>query len=718
MSDTYERILSDLDENDEAYARRALTWIACAKRSLSINEIAEAAVVNPDECPPVVPENRLLDPVNDIGEILGCLVTIDSYEFDSNDSSLSYTYVKLAHFSVKDYLISEERTSNILEAQDVREVAGEEAVIRSCLAYMLHCFQDVRLSTSQTKIKDVFPALDSLADLRYHLDDPYFVRKTEVAKTFLSDYPLIGYATHYFEAQIEALPRDRRRLMDAGVLLDFFGGFEQLIGEPQGTLLKLACILGLDAVIQHLLTQCTISKDTFDLSDIGFLIPTMKLGHGEVLCMLTDHLPNFLASEEQKEIALEQAAEYNRSTCLEYWLKKGVKPIAWSSNSGCPALHEAARNGNKQILELLLRYGAPANAIDWMHASPLHNTICQAPSDLPEEECLEIVQVLLDAGAHPNLEDGEGITPLGMAMGFRMDEIVSILKNHGGTTPNNERLLLAALQTMDTNIVEQILEQGVDMATLASTELGVQVFIAAADTGFKHLVTTLYECGVPIDCEDQHGYTALMRATAGYHDIVRLLLDEGAEVNRRNMNGETALLLAIQYGHEDIVKMLLDSKADVYAMNSWGHTAIHKAATYGEVTILRQLLDVGVNIDATDKMGRTPLLSTLHYRENYAAVQTLLDAHAKIDAVDDDHCTSLHIAIRSGQEKIVRLLLERDARIDMPDKDGNNALDLAMKLHRPPETDMRPIIKLLQQAKATRDAEAASAASTVAGSPS
>lgn len=716
MSDTYARILSDLDEKDEAYARRALIWIACAKRSLSINEIAEAAIVNPDECPPVVPENRLMDPVNDIGEILGCLVTVDSYEFDSNDSSLSYTYVKLAHFSVKDYLMSEERTSNILEAQDVPEIAGEEAVIRSCLAYMMHCFQDVRLSASQTKIKDVFPALDSLADLGY-LDENYFVRETEVAKAFLSDYPLIGYATKCVRVQLDALPRDRRRLMTGGVLLDFFGEFEQLIGEPQGTLLKLACIFGLDAVVQHLLTQCTISKDTFDLSDIGFLVPTMRLGHEEVLCMLTDHLPNFLASEEQKEIALQWAAASNRSTFLEYWLKRGVKPIAWSSNSGCPALHEAAWYGNKQILELLLQYGAPVNAPDLMHSSPLHQTIRHAPFDRPEER-VEMVQVLLDAGADPNLKNDEGLTPLGMAMRLRMDKIVSILKNHGGTMPNNERLLLAALQIMDTNMVEQILEQSLDMATLAKTELGVQIFIAAADTGFEHLVTTLYECGVPIDCEDQNGYTALMRAAAGYHDIVRLLLDKGADVNRSNKSGGTALLRAVQFGHEDIVKMLLDSKADVHAMNSWGHTAIHKAATYGKVAILRQLLDLGVNIEATDKMGRTPLFSTLYFGANYATVQTLLDAHAKIDAVDDDHCTTLHIAIIHGQEKIVRLLLERDARIDMPDKDGNNALDLAMKLHSPPETDMRPIIKLLQQAKATRDAEAAAAASTVAGSPS
>lgn len=105
LDDTYARILTNTSEGDQRDARRALWWLASSNRLLRIEEVAEAAVVDPELSPPFDPESRLLDPSHDILEILGSLVTVplEGTSIGSCDDylSLSGTEIRLAHFSFK-----------------------------------------------------------------------------------------------------------------------------------------------------------------------------------------------------------------------------------------------------------------------------------------------------------------------------------------------------------------------------------------------------------------------------------------------------------------------------------------------------------------------------------------------------------------------------------------------------------------------------------------
>jgi len=70
-----------------------------------------------------------------------------------------------------------------------------------------------------------------------------------------------------------------------------------------------------------------------------------------------------------------------------------------------------------------------------------------------------------------------------------------------------------------------------------------------------------------------------MRAAGtGHTEIVRLLIDKGADVNLLDKNGETALMGAAGAGHTEIVKVLIDKKANVDTKNNNGVTALIKAA--------------------------------------------------------------------------------------------------------------------------------------------
>ncbi|EER44863.1 ankyrin repeat protein [Histoplasma capsulatum H143] len=92
LDETYERILGRISEHDIPLARQALLWLAYASRPLTLSELAEGAIIQPN-ITTLDPEDRLHDP-EDILEVCGSLVSLDG------------PYVVLAHNSVRDYLLS------------------------------------------------------------------------------------------------------------------------------------------------------------------------------------------------------------------------------------------------------------------------------------------------------------------------------------------------------------------------------------------------------------------------------------------------------------------------------------------------------------------------------------------------------------------------------------------------------------------------------------
>ena len=92
----------------------------------------------------------------------------------------------------------------------------------------------------------------------------------------------------------------------------------------------------------------------------------------------------------------------------------------------------------------------------------------------------------------------------------------------------------------------------------------------------------LIEHGVDVNIKDTNGDTALiLAADKGHTEIVQLLLDRGADVTDKNQNGKTALLLAAMSGHTNIAQLLLERGADVNARDRDGGTALLYATQYG-----------------------------------------------------------------------------------------------------------------------------------------
>lgn len=164
-------------------------------------------------------------------------------------------------------------------------------------------------------------------------------------------------------------------------------------------------------------------------------------------------------------------------------------------------------------------------------------------------------------------------------------------------------------------------------------------------------------------------------ARLGFTEIVKLLLEKGAEDDATDGDGGTALYYAAENGHEAVVELLLGSGASV-DMKVRGCTQLHIAASRGHEKVVRLLLDNGADREAKDEDGYTALLSAA-YHGHKAIVQLLLERRANVKSNGADG-TALQLALRRGHEEVAQLLLKNGAVADMKD-DTNEALGSVAK---------------------------------------
>ena len=134
-----------------------------------------------------------------------------------------------------------------------------------------------------------------------------------------------------------------------------------------------------------------------------------------------------------------------------------------------------------------------------------------------------------------------------------------------------------------------------------------KLMVASTAGNFK-ITKMLMAQGAPVNKQNRFGSTALMGAAAGgFDDIVNLLLKKKALVNKKSKNGSTALQFAAKNGHLSVVKSLLKSGASVNTANQDGLSPLMQAVTAGHADIVKELVRNNANVSFTANDGSTPL---------------------------------------------------------------------------------------------------------------
>ncbi|VDI03597.1 Hypothetical predicted protein [Mytilus galloprovincialis] len=191
------------------------------------------------------------------------------------------------------------------------------------------------------------------------------------------------------------------------------------------------------------------------------------------------------------------------------------------------------------------------------------------------------------------------------------------------------------------------------------------------------MVRMLLDMGADYNKCDKNGTSPVLGACINRHtEVVRMLLDVGADYNKCNNNEWSAVNIACSEGHTEIVKMLLDKGVDYNKCNNNGWSLLKLAGRAGHTEIVKMLLDKGADYDKCDDNGWSPLKSAC-IAGHKKIVRMLLDIGADYDKCDDNGCSPLKLAGNAGHKKIVRMLLDKGADYDKCDKNGWSPLKSA-----------------------------------------
>ncbi|XP_063048102.1 fibronectin type 3 and ankyrin repeat domains protein 1-like [Engraulis encrasicolus] len=113
----------------------------------------------------------------------------------------------------------------------------------------------------------------------------------------------------------------------------------------------------------------------------------------------------------------------------------------------------------------------------------------------------------------------------------------------------------------------------------------------AADGGNVPLIKYIIQQGAQVDVCDSSMWTPLMRvcAVSGNAAVASLLISAGADVNARDKDGKTPLMVAVLNNHVELVKLLLENGADYHVKNEFGCGAAEMARAFGRENILQLL---------------------------------------------------------------------------------------------------------------------------------
>ncbi|KAJ7284170.1 ankyrin repeat-containing domain protein [Mycena rebaudengoi] len=664
-NEAIERIESQSEE-DRKIAFLALTWVANAKRPLTIAELQEAIAIEVDS-KSLDPDN-ILD-ITYIVSVCGGLMVID----------LADGHVRLIHYTTQGYLDS---------VQATKFPWAQTEITQACLTYLsFETFQDLPKA-----LNVAYSLLDRHALLEYAFRH-FFTHAAGQPELQLENLILsfLGGASQWHDFwevarfhregdwnipwNYDNWPKNPTKLWFA-VLFNLQHIFKKLLvqeGPIDDKPLIVASYHGYMDIV-HLLIEKGADVNAQGGHLGNALQAASSLGHESIVHLLIEKGADVNAQGGEHGNAL-QAALYcqGHESIVHLLIEKGANVNAQGGHFG-NALQAASSLGHESIVHLLIEKGANVKA----QGGYFGNTL-QAASSSGHES---IVHLLIEKGADVNAQGGRFGNALQAASSSGHESIVHLLIEKGADVnaqggEHGNALQAASYYQGHESIIHLLIEKGADVNAQGG-EHGNALQAASYYQGHESIIHLLIEKGANVNAQGGRFGNALQAASSsGHGSIVHLLIEKGANVNTQGGHFGNALQAASVNGHESIVHLLIEKGANVNAQGGLLGNALQAASSSGHESIVHLLIEKGADVNAQGGEYGNALQAASYYQGHESIIHLFIEKGANVNAQGGRFGNALQAASFSGHESIVHLLIEKGADVNAQGGEYGNALQAA-----------------------------------------
>lgn len=339
----------------------------------------------------------------------------------------------------------------------------------------------------------------------------------------------------------------------------------------------------------------------------------------------------------------------------------------------------------------LLEKGADPNLLDDNNLLPL--TIAHNES---------IIKLLLNAHANINAKDNAGFTPLMRAINGKEDrKIITLLLKNGADPSNISKNKLTAMRLATVYDRPEIVQ---DILTFSSTSLSDSDYSYALQYASRNSFALMKSCiahGADVNMRDVNGNTPLTSACqSGSYNAVKFLLENGADPNLSIAEAATPLMIAAKAGNTEIVNLLIEKGAKTDVKDVKGRTALMYACDGINLKCVCLLLDKGLQVNTKDNEGKNAFLHAIYTwattdyditaqdkreQEIVDVLKKLAEGGSDVNNIDIDGNSPLRLAIAFSGEyhgrspyKIMEVFENTNLNLEQVDEQGRTPIFAAI----------------------------------------
>ena len=586
LDDTYARILNDVADDYVEDVHRVLSYLASCFYPAAVQELAETIAIVAQGDTYFDIDNRLCEPRNVLLLCSGLVTTAKSRRTTLiGGPQIPIEEVRLAHFSVKEYLVSDRILSKATSKFHIEARMAHELLATLSIRYLIHCHR-----------------------ARYCQDPDFLMNyETEFLKTAaFAPYAASFWPQHLRAARVESTSQIYNDCLqiftDPALLRDVICLRRPWFCYEEVTIMQ-QC--------GYIQTYGGNHRYNLDFNPVPPLHHAVLLGLEDLVSLLLDNGEDVNCSTATGN-CLVAAVSSGHYSILKLLLARGadvnaITPENVQEDYICyskTAIHEAVFKGNEAMVRLLLE--ADANVNIERSSSGLSdrgdsaNTPLQAAVYRTDEK---LVRILLDADANPDARPGHRGTALERASYHSHDNQIMTMLLDAGADPNLKSDPSSALSPLFNTIVHDnlpgaklLVSRGVDSQTIdsrivpaiahnsilnkmkyeATVEALTQIrpdidrdllLMGAAKYGYARAIEIMLQNGTSPDIQEDSGLAAVHAAafTPGCDtEAFQILLDGGADVNVEGGPLGSTLQAAALSGKFQIVKLIIDKTKNIH----------------------------------------------------------------------------------------------------------------------------------------------------------